>query len=1146
LLISISHQILFMDYPIESNFNHSLIQPSPLSDVPGIQHKPNLPAGLPPNSLSQNHTRTFPGHDSYNAIAKLRTSKLVSKVKEYKKKLMNEEPKQSIDKSYFNAWNQVSKEITMRNAVLQKSRLDQCPYEEFLEYTTRKVMRDSTIHDQLKKLRKIPDQKDLTNRILLWHTEKESKNNNSNELQIFSKMIQLKPLQEDVKDQIIPIHKNSETHSSDISIEYEIIDRNFYKRMRAQMVQQKTDGKTLEKHISNIKAGQSLKKQEKYHEFLEAIKLHCKEFYEFLKKKKKILDKLAFDAKSQIDQLGKKEHHEKERQEKERMRLLKANKFEDYMKLINEAKNERLLDIINQTNKYFEELGSRVQIQKKEAEMLAKKFAKGYAESNLINENILIQENGEKDEDDFYNISNSSDQVKINFTKHKKYYYNITHSINEEIISEPKLLIGGKLKSYQIQGLKWLVSLHNNHLNGILADEMGLGKTIEAIAMFCYLIERKNIEGPFLVVVPLTTLTNWRLEFDKWAPSIKKIIYKGDPTKRKLLSYQIRSEKFNVLLTTYEFVMKDKAILNRLFWQYIVVDEGHRMKNYKCKFAMTLGQHYQSGHRLLLTGTPLQNNLTELWALLNFLLPKIFSSSEDFEKWFNQPFSKIPDKNNLVLNEEEKLLIINRLHQVLLPFLLRREKKEVEQELPDKLEYVVKVELSAWQKLIYDQIKTQGKLNKDPSSGKIGTKSLMNTMMQLRKICNHPYLFLNQYDSPDLINMIWKVSGKFELLDRMLPKLISTNHKILIFSQMTQLMDILQNYFYMKGIKHLRLDGSTKADDRGESTIIFNNENSIYKVFLLSTRAGGQGLNLQAADNVILFDSDFNPQMDLQAEDRAHRIGQVKEVRVYRLITKTRIEEDILLKATQKKNIDDAVIHAGMYNQKANDSDRRKRVEEILKKEEVNEDEENEIPTDQQLNEMLARNEKEFELFEKMDRERYVIEKKDEALKLISEKMGISNVNENYNYRLTQEYELPSWLIIEEPKVLEENTEEYGIGKRKRKQVNYAEDWTERQWDRIFEEGPDAIHEIEKMRQRKKKRISAFNENESEENLNDKAETDSPSLKVEIKQPLEFVKKNLQITSQFKSSNNITPLEENNIHIYELDDVEEINEKQNK
>lgn len=372
---------------------------------------------------------------------------------------------------------------------------------------------------------------------------------------------------------------------------------------------------------------------------------------------------------------------------------------------------------------------------------------------------------------------------------------------------------------------------------------------------------------------------------------MRKVVYKGNPNTRNETLRVMKSSKWNVCITTYDFILKDRLKLNKYDWKYIVIDEGHKMKNAKSKFSNILGQQYQSDHRLLLTGTPLQNNLGELWALLNFLLPKVFNSCDDFEKWFSMAIYRNTGDESVQLDEEEQLLIINRLHQVLRPFLLRRVKKEVYSELPDKKEHVIKVELSAWQKLIYDNISRKTALEFASNSGKISKTTLTNLMMQLRKCCNHPYLFLKNYDDISYHEWIIRSSGKFELIDRILPKLRRFGHRVLVFTQMTHLMDIMQAYFEYVGVRHLRLDGSTKAEDREERMRLFNEPNSQYDVFLLSTRAGGLGLNLQTADTVIIFDSDWNPQMDLQAQDRVHRIGQEKEVIVLRLITNNSIEE---------------------------------------------------------------------------------------------------------------------------------------------------------------------------------------------------------------------------------------------------------------
>jgi SWI/SNF-related matrix-associated actin-dependent regulator of chromatin subfamily A protein 2/4 len=464
----------------------------------------------------------------------------------------------------------------------------------------------------------------------------------------------------------------------------------------------------------------------------------------------------------------------------------------------------------------------------------------------------------------------------------------------------------------------------------------------------------------------------------------------------------------------------------------MIIDEGHRMKNHHCKLTQILNQYYEAPHRILLTGTPLQNNLPELWALLNFLLPTIFQSCNNFEQWFNTPFSMTNEK--VELNEEEKILIIRRLHKVLRPFLLRRLKKEVESQLPDKVEYVIKCDMSALQRQMYVHMQKKGILLTDGSEnnkkGKGGSRALMNTIMQLRKICNHPFMFEEIEDAICEYQGIpgncatgvdlYRTSGKVELLDRMLPKFRETGHRVLLFCQMTQMMTIMEDYLQWRGYRYLRLDGGTKSDDRSQLLELFNASNSPYFIFLLSTRAGGLGLNLQVADTVIIFDSDWNPHQDLQAQDRAHRIGQINEVRVLRLCTTNSVEEKILAAAKYKLNVDEKVIQAGMFDQKSTASERKALLMAILEDEQA-EEEEQEVPDDEALNDMIARSEDELELFQRMDLERAAREAMDPALR--------------HKPRLMQEDELPSWLLRDTEEVeqmaFEENEEKlFGLGER--------------------------------------------------------------------------------------------------------------------
>merc|ERR1719412_1991223 len=669
-------------------------------------------------------------------------------------------------------------------------------------------------------------------------------------------------------------------------------------------------------------------------------------------------------------------------------------------------------------------------------------------------------ESGEKTEQDIIEKARveakegeAEDEYNKKGTKGEANYYQMAHTVSEEVHEQASIMVYGKLKEYQIKGLEWMVSLYNNNLNGILADEMGLGKTIQTLALITYLMEKKGVMGPFLVIVPLSTLSNWMLEFSRWAPSLTTLSYKGSPNQRRAVAGQIRSGRFNAVVTTYEYVIKDKAVLSKFRWKYMIIDEGHRMKNHHCKLTQILNTYYTSNNRLLLTGTPLQNKLPELWALLNFLLPSIFKACDTFEQWFNAPFAIIGEK--VELNEEETILIIRRLHKVLRPFLLRRLKKDVESQLPDKVEYIIKCEMSGLQKRLYMHMQERGVLLTDASSGKKngagGAKALMNTIMQLRKLCNHPFMFQHIEESyakhigspTDVIQGpdIYRASGKFELMDRILPKLKASGHRVLMFCQMTQCMTIIEDYFNFKGYKFLRLDGMTKADERADMLKIFNAKESDYFIFLLSTRAGGLGLNLQTADTVIIFDSDWNPHQDLQAQDRAHRIGQRNEVRVLRLMTVNSVEERILAAARYKLNMDEKVIQAGMFNQRSTGSERQQLLQSILREEADDEDEENEVPDDEVVNQMIARSEDEFELFQRMDMER----RRAEA------ELGAAR-----NPRLIEESELPDFLIQDPEEIEEEENaakeleaqrqEEMGRGNRSRKDVTYQEQLSERDW----------------------------------------------------------------------------------------------------
>ncbi|TMW99727.1 hypothetical protein EJD97_002080 [Solanum chilense] len=736
------------------------------------------------------------------------------------------------------------------------------------------------------------------------------------------------------------------------------------------------------------------------------------------------------------------------RAEKLRLQALKADDQEAYMKMVEESKNERLTMLLGKTNDLLGRLGAAVQRQK-DADHDGLESLEGSDAEMAATKTDTPGQSLPEEEEDVIDDESTHDVKTNDLLEGQRKYNSAVHSIQEKVTEQPAMLQGGELRSYQIEGLQWMLSLFNNNLNGILADEMGLGKTIQTIALIAYLLENKGVSGPHLIVAPKAVLPNWITEFSTWAPSIVAILYDGRLEERKALREELTGEgRFSVLITHYDLIMRDKAFLKKIHWHYLIIDEGHRLKNHECALARTLVSGYRIRRRLLLTGTPIQNSLQELWSLLNFLLPNIFNSVENFEEWFNAPFA---DKCDVSLTDEEELLIIRRLHHVIRPFILRRKKDEVEKFLPGKTQVVLKCDMSAWQKVYYQQVTDVGRVGLDSGTGR--SKSLQNLSMQLRKCCNHPYLFVAEYNIYRKEEIV-RASGKFELLDRLLPKLRRAGHRVLLFSQMTRLMDILEVYLQVHDFKYLRLDGSTKTEERGTLLKQFNAPDSPYFMFLLSTRAGGLGLNLQTADTVIIFDSDWNPQMDQQAEDRAHRIGQKKEVRVFVLVSVGSIEEVILERAKQKMGIDAKVIQAGLFNTTSTAQERRDMLEEIMRKgtSTLGTD----VPSEREINRLAARSDEEFWLFEKMDEER--------------------RQKERYRSRLMEDHEVPDWAYAT-PDSKEKGKgflyESANItGKRRRKEVVYADSLSDVQWMKAVENGDDFFTQSSKGRNRDHQSVS--------------------------------------------------------------------------
>ncbi|ORX45511.1 hypothetical protein DM01DRAFT_1340018 [Hesseltinella vesiculosa] len=466
----------------------------------------------------------------------------------------------------------------------------------------------------------------------------------------------------------------------------------------------------------------------------------------------------------------------------------------------------------------------------------------------------------------------------------------------------PGYVIGGKLREYQIQGLNWMISLFENGINGILADEMGLGKTLQTISFLGYLKHVRGIRGPHLIVVPKSTLHNWRSEFSKWVPDFDAFIYHGNKQERSdLAKSTLLPGAFEVCIASYETCLMEKTQFKKIAWQYIIIDEAHRIKNENSVLS-TILRILKSRNRMLITGTPLQNNLHELWALLNFLLPDVFSSADAFDDWFEQQ------------NGDQKK-VVEQLHKVLRPFLLRRVKADVEKSLLPKKEINIYVRMSPMQRKWYQRIleKDLDAVNGANTSKREGKTRLLNIVMQLRKCCNHPYLFDGAEPGPPYTTdqHIVDNAGKMIVLDKLLTRFKSQGSRVLIFSQMSRVLDVLEDYCWWKEYEYCRIDGGTDQEERVNAIDDYNRPGSDKFIFLLTTRAGGLGINLTTADVVILYDSDWNPQVDLQAMDRAHRIGQTKQVYVFRFVTENAIEEKVLERAAQKLRLDQLVIQQG-------------------------------------------------------------------------------------------------------------------------------------------------------------------------------------------------------------------------------------------
>ncbi|KAJ5494397.1 SNF2-related protein [Penicillium fimorum] len=499
-----------------------------------------------------------------------------------------------------------------------------------------------------------------------------------------------------------------------------------------------------------------------------------------------------------------------------------------------------------------------------------------------------------------------SDKNEINVATRKSF---------EPIHGTPSFLQNGELKDFQVKGLNFLAFNWVRGRNVILADEMGLGKTVQTVAFINWMRHVRRQQGPFIVIVPLSTMPAWADTFDHWTPDLNYVVYNGSEKARSVLrDYELmvdgnpKRPKFHVLLTTYEYAMNDSPFLGQFKWQFMGVDEAHRLKNRDSQLYVKLFE-WKCQARLLITGTPIQNNLAELSALMDFLNPGLIEVDVDMD-----------------LNSEAASQKLAELTNAIQPYMLRRTKSKVESDLPPKTEKIIRVELSDVQLEYYKNILTKNyaALN----DGNKGMKqSLLNIMMELKKASNHPFMFPNAEAKilegssrrEDILRAMITSSGKMMLLDQLLRKLSVDGHRVLIFCQMVGMLNILSEYMEYRGYKYQRLDGTIPSAARRLAIEHYNAPGSTDFAFLLSTRAGGLGINLMTADTVVLFDSDWNPQADLQAMARAHRIGQTRPVSVYRLVSKDTIEEEVIERARNKLLLEFITIQRGVTDKEASE-----------------------------------------------------------------------------------------------------------------------------------------------------------------------------------------------------------------------------------
>jgi len=453
---------------------------------------------------------------------------------------------------------------------------------------------------------------------------------------------------------------------------------------------------------------------------------------------------------------------------------------------------------------------------------------------------------------------------------------------------KPSKAFKATLREYQLAGLAWLQFLREYDFNGILADDMGLGKTVQALAHICLEKESKRLKKPVLVVAPTSLMFNWRHEAEQFAPHLRVLTLHGPDRKQRFSSIA----EFDVVLTTYPLLGRDDKVLLEQEWHMVILDEAQTIKNPKAK-ATKIACQLKANHRLCLTGTPMENHLGELWSIFNFLMPGLLGDERQFRQLFRTPIEKHGDTERS-----------QRLAKRLAPFMLRRKKDEVVKELPAKTEMIRTVPVEGVQRDLYESVRVSMQKKVRDAIGNLGMgKShiiVLDALLKLRQICCDPRL-LKSAQVKNKTN-----SAKLDLLMELLPELLEEGRKILLFSQFTSMLSLIEKELNAKKISYAKLTGNTKNREKPISQF----QNGDVSLFLISLKAGGTGLNLTAADAVIHYDPWWNPAVEAQATDRAHRLGQEKPVFVYKLLTENTVESRIQQMQESKRQLAEGLFES--------------------------------------------------------------------------------------------------------------------------------------------------------------------------------------------------------------------------------------------